>query len=244
MTPHLVADDRTFPPLPPTDMDDVACVLAADWDAFRGIDRMANHWDRPGWGRHDRTYYWMLTFPTAPSLIAEARVCQQHLAHHGLDPVPEDGLHITMKKIGAVPDIPRAGVDELAQLAAALVGGPFEIQAHPMAGSPGAVRFTVTPWSALVRLHATLDQAAHAAAIPVQGRPTGLFRPHLGIFYCPADRPAAPVIESVAALRQRRPIPVKVRSVDLVELRREHRSYQWDVVHSVPLLPVSGPPVG
>ncbi len=235
MTIQLVADGGTFPPVPPADVDDAACVLAADWDAFRNIARMANHWDRPGWGTHDRTYYWMLTFPTAPGLITEARVCQQQLAHHGLDPVPEDGLHITMNRIGAVPDIPRTRVDELARQAAARVGGPFEIQAHPMAGSPGAVRFTVTPWSALVGLHAALGQAAHAAAIPVQGRPTGLFRPHLGIFYCPADRPAAPVIESVAALRQRRPIPVQVESVELVELRREHRTYRWDVVHSVPL---------
>ncbi|MEU7205474.1 2'-5' RNA ligase family protein [Streptomyces sp. NPDC045470] len=244
MTTQLVADDGAFPPVPPSDVDDVACVLAADWDAFRGLDRMANHWDRPGWGIRDRTYYWMLTFPAAPGLITETRVCQQHLARHGLDPVPEDGLHITMNRIGAVQDIARARVDELARQAVDLVGGPFEIQAHPLAGSPGAVRFTVTPWPALVRLHAALGHAAHATALPVRGRPTGLFRPHLGIFYCPADRPAAPVIESVAALRQRRPIPVQVESVELVALRREHRAYRWDVLHSVPLLPAPGGSAG
>lgn len=235
MTTQLVADGRAFPPVPPVDVDDIGSVLSADWHAFRSIDRMSNHWDRPGWGAHDRTYYWMLTFPAATDLIAEARACQQHLAHHGLDPVPEDGLHITMNRIGSLQDIPRVGVDELARQAAARVGGPFEVQAHPMAGSRGAIRFTVTPWSSLVRLHVALGQAAHAAGIPVRGRPTGLFRPHLGILYCPADRPAAPVIRSVAALRQRQPIPLKVESVELVELRRERRTYRWNVIHTVPL---------
>ncbi|MFD4634845.1 2'-5' RNA ligase family protein [Streptomyces sp. NPDC058284] len=235
MTAPLVPDSRAFPPAPPLDMNDIGSVLAADWEAFRGIERMTDHWARPGWGAKNRTLYWMLTFPTATSLIEEALFCQEHLASHQLDPVPEDGLHLTMNRIGSPHDITPRGVDELARQAARLAGAPFAIQAHPMAGSPGAVRFSVTPWSPLVELHAALGEAVHTAAIPSQGRPTSLFRPHLGILYCPKEQPAAPLIRSVAALRKRHPISLRVESVELVELRRAARTYRWDVLHSVPL---------
>ncbi|MEU5900288.1 2'-5' RNA ligase family protein [Streptomyces venezuelae] len=239
MTAWLASDNRAFPPVPPQDLNNIGSVLAADWDAFRGIERMTNHWNRPGWGEQDRTYYWMLTFPAATSLIREARTCQQLLAQHNLDPVPEDGLHITMDRIGPTSDITTREADELARQAAGRLGAPFTIQAHPMAGSPGAVRFSVTPWSPLVELHAALSHAAHRAALRVHGRPTSLFRPHLGILYSPVEQRAAPLIRSVEALRQRQPIPLPVASVELVELRRADRTYRWDVLHSVPLHSVS-----
>lgn len=235
MTTPLVPDSRAFPPVPPLDMNDVDAILAADWNAFRGLERMTDHWARPGWGAQERTYYWMLTFPAATSLIREARMCQEHLAQHRLDPVPEDGLHLTMNRIGSPHDIPARTVNKLARQATRLVGVPFALQAHPMAGSPGAIRFSVSPWSPLIELHAALREAARRTDIPSQGRPTSLFRPHLGILYCPGEQPAAPLIRSVAALRQRQPISVQVKSVELVALRREARTYRWDVLHSVPL---------
>ncbi|WP_395575382.1 hypothetical protein [Streptomyces sp. BK79] len=66
-------------------------------------------------------------------------------------------------------------------------------------------------------------------------KPTALFRPHLSLAYNNRSRPAAPVIEAVTALRGLPPVDLHVREVRLVELRREGRSYRWDVVRSLPL---------
>lgn len=233
MTP-LIDDSRAFPPAPPPDLDDPQKIASNDWDAFRAVERMTNHWDRPGWAPGHRAYYWMLAFPEEPELIAQARSCQQALASLDMDEVPHDGLHITMNKIGSCADVEPAAVDALAQLADDTLGADFEIRAEPMAGSTGAIRFSVTPWTPLVELHAALHRAGQRAGVP-GGRPSSLFRPHLGILYNNRDRAAAPVIDAVAPLRNRPSITLPVERVDLVELRRKERTYRWRVLHSLTL---------
>ncbi|MDT3439045.1 MULTISPECIES: 2'-5' RNA ligase family protein [unclassified Pseudofrankia] len=65
----------------------------------------------------------------------------------------------------------------------------------PLAGSSGAVRFTVTPWEPLVELRAAVDKVTAACGLPaVEQR----FRPHVGIAYCNRDLPAEPIIRRVA----------------------------------------------
>jgi 2'-5' RNA ligase len=233
MTP-LIDDSRAFPAAPPPDLDDPQKITSNDWDAFRTVGRMTNHWDRPGWAPGHRAYYWMLAFPKEPELITQARSFQQALAGLAMDEVPHDGLHITMNKIGSCADVEPAAVDALAQLADGTLGDEFEVRAEPMAGSRGAIRFSVTPWTPLVKLHAALHRAGQRAGVP-GGKPTSLFRPHLGILYNNRDRSAAPVVDAVALVRNRPAIALPVERVDLVELRREERTYQWRVLHSLPL---------
>lgn len=103
-----------------------------------------------------------------------------------------------------------------------------------MAGSTGAIRFSITPWTPLVKLHAALHRAGQRTGVP-GGKPSSLFRPHLGILYNNRDRHAAPVIDAVALLRNRPAVTLPVREVDLVELRRDGRTYRWRVLHSAPL---------
>lgn len=133
----LIEDSRAFPAAPPPDLDDPRKIISNDWDAFRAVERMTDHWDRPGWPPGHRAYYWMLAFPEEPELIAQARSCQQALADLDMDEVPHDGLHITMNKIGSCADVEPGTVDALAQLAVGTLGGGFEIRAEPMAGSTG-----------------------------------------------------------------------------------------------------------
>ena len=233
MTP-LIDDSRAFPAAPPSDLDDPRKITSNDWNAFRAVERMTNHWDRPGWPPGHRAYYWMLAFPEAPELISQARSCQQALADLDMDEVPHDGLHITMNKIGSCADVEPSTVDALAQLADGTLGGGFEILAEPMAGSTGAIRFSVTPWRPLVELHAALHRAGQRAGVP-GGKPSSHFRPHLGILYNNRARTASPVIDAVALLRNRPSIALAVERVDLVELRRDRRTYRWRVLHSLGL---------
>ncbi|MGW7521679.1 2'-5' RNA ligase family protein [Streptomyces sp. NPDC054796] len=230
----LVPDSRAFPVTPPADLDDHVGIVDHDWRAFSSIGRMSNHWDRPDWPSSRRAYYWMLTFPAAPHLIACAWRCQKTLADLGMDPVPDDGLHVTLTRIGECGDLTAPDLDRLVRRTELASLPRFELLAHPLAGSRGALRFSLSPWTPLVRLHASLTAASEDTGMP-GGKPTALHRPHLGIAYNNCDRPAGPVIEAVNALRTLPPVLLDVTAVDLVELRREKSAYRWETVHRLPL---------
>ncbi|MFI6803777.1 2'-5' RNA ligase family protein [Streptomyces luteogriseus] len=234
MPPQLVIDNRSFPVAPPGDLNDASTIVANDWAAFAGIERMTSHWDRPGWAPGQSTYYWMLTFPDESELTAEASYCQRQLACPALDLVPSDGLHVTGVKIGSTDMVRAHQIDDLARRARSEIGSSFTMSVHPLAGSRGAVRFSITPWTPLIRLHAALSAIGHAVGVP-GGTPTAAYRPHLGIAYNNRDRSAEPLIEQVSLLRGRPAITVRVGHVDLVELRRDGRVYRWDLLHRLPL---------
>lgn len=245
MTPELDVFPGAFPHRPPPDLDSPELLVDHDWRAFSAVVQMANHWARPGWHDGFRAYYWMLTFPDADDLISRARHCQDALAHLGMDPVPGDGLHVTLTRIGSADAVSADQLGLLSSLVEELSLTSFQVAAHPMAGSRGAVRFTLAPWSPLVSLHAALSEAGRRAAVP-GGKPTISFRPHLGVQYSNRERPAAPVVESVARLRTLAPVSLEISSVELVELWRTTGpvpAYRWRVVRSVPLRPRSELPV-
>ncbi|WP_395575381.1 hypothetical protein [Streptomyces sp. BK79] len=106
---------------------------------------MVDHWDRPGWTAQARAYYWMLTFPDSPALVGLARRCRQQLAPLGLDPVPDDGLHITLTRAGSAGTPPLSRLDDVIGAAVPLLPTAFRLRAVPLAGSRGAVRLTVAP---------------------------------------------------------------------------------------------------
>ncbi|WPW26329.1 2'-5' RNA ligase family protein [Streptomyces atratus] len=242
MTPELDVHPSAFPLHPPPDLVDPGLLVDHDWHAFTVVKQMTNHWERPGWGKGRRAYYWMLTFPEALHLLDRTRHCQNELAHLSMDPVPADGLHVTLTRVGSTDRVSNQQLRLLAELAEQLPEESFRIAAHPLAGSRGAVRFTLTPWSPLVRLHAALCAIGHQTGVP-GGKPTAAFRPHLGIQYNNRERPAAPVIESVARLRTLAPVSLEINRVDLVELWRTTSSspaYRWRVVRSVALRTRSG----
>ncbi|WP_329156055.1 2'-5' RNA ligase family protein (plasmid) [Streptomyces sp. NBC_01456] len=245
MTPELDVYPGAFPHRPPPDLDSTGLLVDHDWRAFTAIEQMTNHWARPGWSEGTRAYYWMLTFPNATDLLRRAKRCQDELAHLGMDPVPEDGLHVTMTRIGSTDLVSNDQVCLLADLAQQLPLTTFQVVAHPLAGSRGAVRFTLAPWSPLVCLHIALSEIGQHAGVP-GGKPTVAFRPHLGVQYSNRERPAAPVIESVALLRTLEPVTLEISSVELVELWRTtgtSPAYRWRVVRSVPMRPQPDLPV-
>jgi 2'-5' RNA ligase len=232
--PLLSADPSAFPAEPPADLDDLACIAAHDWSAFSGLPEMTDHWSRPGWADGARAYYWMLTFPDEPALTDLASQCQTALAPLGLDLVPEDGLHITLARVGRRDEVADGLLNELARTAARLLPDAFALRVMPLAGSRGAVRFSVGPWSPLVLLHSTLLDAGRAAGF-TPPKPTACFRPHLSIAYNNRRRDARPVGDAVASVRTLPAVEVKVADVQLVELRRDGRTYRWDVLESLPL---------
>jgi hypothetical protein len=53
--------------------------------------------------------------------------------------------------------------------------------------------------------------------------------------YCNRAVPAREVRAAILPLRGLDPVELDVHHVELVELRREHRAYRWQVVHSLVL---------
>ncbi|MGW7237037.1 2'-5' RNA ligase family protein [Streptomyces sp. NPDC054804] len=232
--PLLSADPAAFPAEPPADTHDPAVTAAHDWAAFSALDEMTDHWARPGWSDGSRAYYWMLTFPDDQRLVALARHCQEQLVPLGLDPVPTDGLHITLTRVGT-PDVVTPGqLDSLARDAETLLPSAFSIRAMPLAGSRGAVRLSLGPWEPLLRLHHALASAGSDVGLAPK-KPTSAFRPHLSLAYNNRRRPAAPVVAAVSGLRALPAVELSVPAVQLVELRREGRTYRWDVRKNLPL---------
>lgn len=230
----LNASPEAFPMAPPADLVRSEVIVAHDWQSFIDLKVMDDHWVRPGWYPGRRVYYWLLTFPHEGALLARARQCQEMLSSLRMDPVPEDGLHVTMVRIGDTSQVSPAALDMLARQARSLSVAPFDLVAHPLTGSRGAVRFSLSPWRPLVELHAALTALHVLAGVP-GGQPTTLFRPHLGVAYNPRRRRTGPVRQAIAPLRELSPVTVPVRFLDLVELRRESAAYRWTVLHRVPL---------
>nr|WP_223244918.1 2'-5' RNA ligase family protein [Streptomyces sp. CBMA156] len=230
----MVPADKAFPTKPPSDLDDAATIVRADWDAYARLDRLVNHWERPGWDSSTRRLYWMLTFDGHQQLADRAAQCQRALQHMGLDLTPSEGLHLTVLRIGDTNDVPARTVDALADRVRQVGLPRLALSAHPLSGSRGAVRFSIAPWTGLVHLHQQLTAAGRDLGVP-GGTSTGRWRPHLGIGYNPADRPARPLIDAVEPLRALAPVPLAVETLDLVELRRHTRRYWWRTLQRIAL---------
>ncbi|MFG3259060.1 2'-5' RNA ligase family protein [Streptomyces sp. NPDC048172] len=234
MIPKLTSDAASFPVEPPADLDDAQTIVEHDWQSFATVERMVNHWDRPGWYEGRRAYYWMLTFGGHRELGDLVQRCQEEITPLGLDLVPFDGLHVTLARIGDASKVSPSAIDVLADHAAKGTEPPFRLHAHPLAGSRGALRLSLTPWAPLVRLHAALTEINASVGVP-GGKPTSGFRPHMGVAYNNRERPAAPMVEVAATLRQLLPVALDVSTVEVVELQRTDRAYRIRLLHRIPL---------
>ena len=224
-----------FPPVPPNSLTDAEEIIRNDWAAFSGLDTLTNHWERPAWPDGAKAYYWLLSLGEFPELRARAEACQSALAQvPDLDLVPAALLHLTLCRVGAMADVGDEVLSNVADAAAERVRqwGPMRLSIGPLAGSAGAIRFSVTPWDRLLHLQDELMLARNSvlSAAPNRG-----LRPHVSIAYNARQRPAASIVEHVRELRGQSPVEVVVTEVDLVRLERDGRVYRWTTSNRVTL---------
>jgi len=244
---RLQYEQTSFPSAPPPSLTDPSVIARHEWAALGRVNEMVNHWDRPGWTTSTRAYYWMITFPSAAALIQRAQQCQQALRSLAFDDIPEDGLHLTLGRIGPSTEISLAQLDSLIASVQVAVSS-FSLQAVPMTASRGAIRFSVAPWTPLIDLRILLAKAGASVGLPLR-KPTSGFRPHIGISYCNRLVPATSVRDVVRPLRSLETAETEVRQVHIVELRREPSAYRWEVVRTLdlptaPLRPSDGTRAG
>lgn len=226
-----------FPAGLPSDLDNPAVIQEHDWQAFQAVDRMANHWDRPGWTPGRRSYHWMLTFEGADDVQHIAKLCQTRVDAPSFDPVPLDALHITMGRVAFTDEVVGREVDEVADVARqrCMRLAAFDLAVGPLAGSRGALRFSVSPWTPLLALHRELATATQQVLGARATADTTYFRPHLSIAYANADVAAPPLMPIFGELQDLPVVKAAVSSVVLVELRREERAYRYDVLADLAL---------
>lgn len=219
----------TFPPGLPVDIEDAEILRAHDWQSFCQVDFMQNHWDRPGWSEGRRSYHWMLSFHDDPAVRDLAGRCQAELFRSDFDPVPLDALHLTIGRVAFTDETAPDTVDRLVEIAnrERKKLAPFALDVGPLAGSRGALRFTVAPWLPLLELHRTLAEATQDVFGDADGMQTANFRPHVSIAYCNQTVPVPDLLPLVTRLRALGPVSTSVAAALLVELRREERTYRY-----------------
>lgn len=217
--------------------DDPAGAEDTDWLSFAALDRMTNHWDRPGWRPGRSAYYWYLSFRDEPAVHALAQRCRPAVAGPHFDPVEPSDLHITLERVGLVEDVAAEQLNNVARTAARKLAkfAAFDVRIGPLAGSSGALSFSASPMRKLSDLRFLLLAATRAAGFASDISASHHFRPHVGIGYCNQAIDAGPIIDRVRQLRALPTVTVRVGEVVLVELTRHERAYGWTVKHRLPL---------
>ena len=202
---------------------------------FGNIRLLRNHWSGAA---RPRAYYWYLTFADDAAICDLAARAQQAVAFPYYDPVPPDGLHMTIGRIAPEGGITAAqlnSVSAVASLACQAIP-PFRIRLGELSGTRGAIGFTVTPVAPISQLRDTL-RAATLSVCPDASATREEILPHITIAYGNPDGvPAADAIAAVETLNASKlRAEVTVRQTAVVLLERRQRSYTWELLLQVPL---------
>ncbi|MET7709022.1 2'-5' RNA ligase family protein [Micromonospora sp. NPDC005413] len=207
------------------------------WTAYQDLPELTNHWYwRPGW-RADRQFYtWHLTFEHQPELHHLVTDVQRQLTLPGLDLVPLDGLHLTMQGLGFTDEVTTSDIGAIVAETRRRCAGlpPLELSLGPVDPDAEGIGMLVRPWDRVEHLRATIRDAIGVVWQTVPEAAEG-FRPHVTIAYSGSEAPTAPIRDRLNAFRHQPSARVTIRQATLIALRREHRSYRWTTVATVPL---------
>ncbi|CAO5187436.1 2'-5' RNA ligase [Frankia sp. AiPs1] len=210
------------------------CTESSAAERFWQLDRLHNHWSRPGLRR---SWQWYLTFEDCPELRALAARCQAAITSDFYDLVVLDGLHLTLGGVAAGDAITSAQVAAVAAAGRRVCADlrPFEITIGVLGGTAGALGFAVGPVRPLRQLRDALHEATRS--ILPTAAPMGVrFEPHVSIAYCNTDN--IPATQAHATVRALEPLPsatATVTSTVLVDLERRERAYVWRPFARIPL---------
>jgi 2'-5' RNA ligase len=213
--------------------------LSRRWDDFLRLDRMRDHWWwRPGWRLGRSFYTFHITFDEDPAVRRLAATYHAALDLPTLDPVPLDGLHMTLQGVGFTDEVTD---DEIAAITVdatrrCTAPRPFAVTIGPADGDPQGVPLAVRPWEPIRQLRSVLRDAISAVwgpdRVPEDAED---FRPHVTVFYSNADADPSPLRQALAALRSTPPVQASISSVSLIRLNRDQKTYKWTTAASIPL---------
>lgn len=215
----------------PMTTEEVEAYYNQRWRDLQGLDSMVDHWYwRPGWRMGRSFYTWHITFENAPEVQQLATVYQRHISLPFLDPVPAEGLHLTMQGVGFTDEVSDADVASIVAAAQERCKGlaPFSLRIGPADADPQGVPLAVRPWAPVVELR----RAVRAAIADVWGEdgvpePADGFHAHVTVFYSNAPADPASLRALLSELRQLPPAETVVERVSLIRLNRNSKVYRW-----------------
>lgn len=211
----------------------------ADLAPGQHADHVRDHWWwRPGWRVGRRFYAFHVTFEDQPELYRLADSYRSALsAAPTATLIPDQWLHLTMQGIGFTDEtsdatlaavIEEAG-KQLAQLPAVAV------EFGEIVVADEAIVMPALPAEPVQRLRATtrtaLGQVVGEDQVPED---PSRYRPHVSVAYLTTDGPSEPYVQAVQSVAPE-PATVSISHVDLIEMHRDRRMYEWQVVARMPL---------
>ncbi|MFD5031975.1 2'-5' RNA ligase family protein [Streptomyces sp. NPDC058405] len=198
---------------------------------------MRNHWWwRPGWSVGRRFYTWHLTFGGQTDVHRFAGQYRAALAGvGGLDPIPDQWLHLTMQGIDFVDEVEQADVDAIVEAARSRLAAvpAFDVTLFAPVIDPEAVLVPVKP-DEPVRAVRDAIRAAIGDVLPDVPEDAAGFRPHVSVAYSSGDGPVAPLAGALEAVDVA-PAVARIESAELIVLHRDNRMYEWQPYARVPL---------
>jgi hypothetical protein len=197
--------------------------------------RIRNHWWwRPGWSVGTRWYTFHFTWADNADVQAHAAAARERLAAiNGLDLIPGRWLHCTAEGVGNARKVSGPDLDAIVTGArrrvAALAPVPVTLSA------PEAAPEGVACWIDTMLLDPVRDQLRAAIGDvwgPDKVPEDQAWKAHVSVAYANTDMDAAPVDAVLAGMS---PVHTVVRAVDLIELGRDKRLYEWQTVAALPL---------
>lgn len=215
-----------------------------DWARFQQVERLADHWDRHDWPpeRHFITWYVLFDDPRLRGFVAEF---QRRLADLDyLDPVPPDGLHMTIQGVAYADQLDDMQIQAITDRARSHCQGltSFELHLGPLSGFRAGTFLRATPWAPVEELRRSLREAIVDVLgpdfVPTEAR---LFKPHVSVTYCHASPPADALIDRIRRIRWSEQISTHVHAVHLLDLYRQDRKYLWTPLAQIQLDPPDPP---
>jgi 2'-5' RNA ligase len=202
-------------------------------------DRVRDHWWwRPGWRVGRRFYAFHVTFEDQPELFRLAVGYRLALADApAVTLIPDQWLHLTMQGIGFTDEITDTIVTAIAnETRAVLADVPaFEVELGEVIVADEAIVMPTTPAAPICELRTAIRSAIGRVLGDDQvPENADRFRPHVSVAYLTADGPAAPYVEAVTEAKPE-PARVLINHVDLIEMHRDRRMYEWTIIARLPL---------
>lgn len=198
----------------------------------RDLTTTRDHWWwRPGWREGRRMATFHVTLERAPQLHELARAVGPVLdALPEIDPVPLEGLHLTMNGVGFTDEVTDAQLTEISRRVfdglSDLPHGPLVCGALLVAHESVMVADAHAAW--LERLSALQRSVIDDVLGP---RTWGSFWPHVTLGYCTGEAPAAAMVEALLPVLPIGPLVIEEPLVTLMELGRDRKVYAWEVLH-------------
>ncbi|MBA9002241.1 2'-5' RNA ligase family protein [Thermomonospora cellulosilytica] len=201
------------------------------------LEQLRDHWWwRPGVRPGRRVLLWHLLVEERPELRALVGKFRERLTGlPGLDPVPDQWLHMTTQIVGFADEIPGAEVDAMVSAVTEEFRSlpPVTVRVGRLYLYDEGVAVGIEPERALDPVREAIRTCVARTVTAHQLADHPDWTPHVTVAYSNSDVPVVPIHEALADLPA--PCELTVHQAHLVEQVRDGHLYRWDPVTTVPL---------